>query len=291
MSASLTEWSLARWAAALPAESYDVRLVPASGGRPTLRRLDAAALGRSAGWLRAMDAAGHHVYGRPLDARHVLVDDLDADGLAALQRAHTPAAVVQTSPGCHQAWVTVSAGKVEPPLATAVARELARQLSGDPGAASYCQLGRLPGLANRKAVHERSDGTFPWARLLRASPGVDLAGMQLLAQLSLPPPAAVASGHAAVGTRTLGLTLAAASSREEWQEASRRIAAWLPVGTVLDRSRVDLAVARRLLARGATWSRAVDVVLASDRTHGLSRRQALHYAERTVAAASRRVER
>lgn len=284
MSASLTAWALTRWAAALPAESYDVRLVPVGGGRATLRRFDAQALARSAGWLRAMNAGGHHVYGRPLGERHVLVDDLDADGLALLQATHRAAAVVETSPGCHQAWVTLSPGPVPPSLATAVARQLARNLGGDPGAASAGQVGRLPGLANRKDLHERRDGSYPWARLRHAAAAVDPAGAGLLASLR-PTVASAPGGRAAAGPSSP--SLAAASPLDEWREAARRIAEWLPPGAALDRSRVDAAVAARLLRRGAGRCRALAVVLAGEKACELPADQAQRYAARTVEAAER----
>ena len=288
MSASLTAWALTRWAAALPAESYDVRLVPVCGGRATLRRFDAQALARSAGWLRAMNAGGHHVYGRPLDERHVLVDDLDADGLALLQVAHRAAAVVETSPGCHQAWVTLSPSPVSPPLAAAAARQLAWDLGGDPGAASACQVGRLPGFANRKVLHARPDGTYPWARLRHASAWVDPAGAALLARL-VSTERAVRPTCGGAGTPAPRLT--PTSALDEWQEAAGRIAEWLPSGAALDRSRVDAAVAGRLLRRGADPSRALAVVLAGEKARGLPPDQAERYAARTVEAAARAAQR
>ena len=283
MSASLTAWALGRWTAALPAELYDVRLVPAGGGRATLRRFDAEALVRCTGWLRAMNAAGHHVYGRPLDGRHVLVDDLGAGSLATLQGRHRPAAVVESSPGSHQVWVTVSAERIEPPLATAAARRLARELGGDPGAASGGQVGRLPGFTNLKPLHERPDGTYPWARLRYAAAAVDPGGAALLAGLA--PTIAPHHGRdAAVGTSTPGLT--AASARDEWREAARRIAERLPAGVALDRSRVDAAVAVRLLRRGADPRQVLTVVLAGEKASDLPSEQARRYAARTVEAAS-----
>jgi hypothetical protein len=288
VSASLTAWALTQWAAALPAESYDVRLVPVGGGRATLRRFDAQTLARSAGWLRAMNAGRHHVYGRPLDERHVLVDDLDVDGLALLQAAHRAAAVVETSPGCHQAWVTLSSGPVPPLLAAAAARQLARDLGGDPGAASASQVGRLPGLANRKGLHERRDGSYPWARLRHAAAAVDPAGAGLLASLA-PTVASAQGGRGAVGTpRTC---LAAASPLDEWREAARRIAERLPPGAALDRSRVDAAVAARLLQRGAGECRTLAVVLAGEKAGELPHDQAQRYAARTVAAAAKATQR
>lgn len=284
MSASLTAWALGRWTAALPAELYDVRLVPAGGGRATLRRFDAEALVRCTGWLRAMNAGGHHVYGRPLDGRHVLVDDLGAGSLATLQGRHRPAAVVESSPGCYQVWVTVSAERIEPPLATAAARRLARELGGDPGAASGGQVGRLPGFTNRKPLHERPDGTYPWARLRHAAAWVDPAGTALLAELALMTVPDYGM-PAARGASERGL--ARASAQSEWREAAKRIASRLPAGASVDRSRVDAAVALRLLQRGADPRRALEVVLGGEKACDLSPEQAQRYATRTVAGAMR----
>ena len=107
--------ALARWLAALPAPAYDLRLVPAGGDGPVLcRRLDAAGLMAALPWVRARNAAGCHAFCRPGPPRHVLVDDLGLAALDALAAAHRVAAAVETSPGNHQAWLTLSADDVPP---------------------------------------------------------------------------------------------------------------------------------------------------------------------------------
>ena len=63
----------------------------------------------------------------------------------------------------------------------------------------------------------------------------------------------------------------------------------LASGACLDRSRLDFAAARRVLARGGTWRDATAVVLAGDRTGRMPPGAALAYAKRTVAAAGRAV--
>lgn len=284
MTAALTANALRRWAAALPAALYDVRLLPADGGRPMLRRLDAAALERSAGWFRHANTQGYHVYGRPLAPQHVLLDDLCPDSLAQLHAEHQVAAVVETSPWSYQAWVTVTQELLDTTLASAVARLLARTYGADQGAASAVQVGRLPGLTNRKDRHQRSDGSYPWTRLLHAAAGVDHGGAELLrnAMAELPKSAAELQLQRECRPR---LGLQAASPGEEWQEAARRIAARLPAGVSLDRSRVDAAIARRLLARGANEDRVLAVVLSGPKAAELSGVAARHYAERTLRAA------
>ena len=285
MTAALTTRALERWAAALPAAFYDIRLVAEEGGNALLRRFDARALAKSAGWLRHMNAAGAHGYGRPADPRHVMVDDIDEDALDALRAAHAVAAVIETSPHNHQAWVTVSAGPVEPAVAAMAARLLAARYDGDAGAASAVQVGRLPGLKNLKEIHCRADGRQPWTLLLHAHACVNPAGPALLAEAE----AALARTHADMSRPVLPqrrrTALARTDATAEWQEAARRVAAQLPAGAALDRSRVDAAMARRLLARGADRDRVVAAVLAGSKAQGLLPAAARRYAERTVAAA------
>ncbi|MBV1798723.1 DNA-primase RepB domain-containing protein [Siccirubricoccus sp. G192] len=164
-----TRLAVDRWLAALPAASFDLRLVPADEPGPTLcRRFDAAGFLAALGWIRARNAAGCHVYCRPLANRHVLVDDLCPDAVAELTATHTAAAIVETSKANYQAWITLSAEEIPAPLAAAAARLLARRFGGDLGAASAQQLGRLAGTTNQKEKYRRGDGTAP---LCAAPPG------------------------------------------------------------------------------------------------------------------------
>ena len=281
---ALTTGAVTRWTAALPADRYDLRLVPAEGAPSLMRRLSAAQLLRAVPWMRAMNRVGHHVYARPIATRHVLVDDLCPDGLNAIGARHRLAAVVQTSPHNHQAWITLSASPVEPALAAAVARRLAAEFGGDPGAASAVQVGRLPGFTNPKQIYERADGLFPFAKLIRLEPSVDPGGDALLLAaaascstkaVSHPPrPTLLAPGR-----------LRPCSAAEEWAEAARRVREVLPPRYTLDRSRLDHALARRLLARGAGRERVEAVLLAGERAREMLPAAALAYARRTIEAA------
>jgi hypothetical protein len=271
--------AVARLLAALPAALYDVRLVPADGVGPAeVRRLDAAGVLAALPWLRARNAAGRHIYLRPLDPRHVLVDDLDAAALRMLRGAHAVAAIVETSPGSHQAWLTAAPGEVEPARAAALASNLARRYGGDPGAASAVQLGRLPGTTNRKGRHVRADGTYPYALLRHARACIDAAARALLDSLLVAP-------HLH-DRESLDAPTPTTDDAREMAEGYERLRTALG-GELLDRSRADHAVAHRQLARGVAADRVVSMLLAGERATGLPAPAALDYARRTVAAALR----
>ncbi|MCW8087700.1 DNA-primase RepB domain-containing protein [Sabulicella glaciei] len=283
---------MAGFCRALPSKIFRVALVPAEAEEvvtPERRRFTEAQLLRGAGFLRSRNAHGFHVFVRPETMRHVLVDDLCEDGLAALRAAHHVAAVVETSPHCLQAWVTVSEEEITAPVATAVARHLAARFGGDPGAADATHLGRLPGLANRKLLHQRSDGSFPWARLRAAPGGVDPGGAALMEEALrrvTAPLRAAGAGSLLPRTQARG-RIRWRSPAEEHREAERRVRLTLPPLLRLDRSRLDFAVARRLLGRGASVAFVTDVIAAGARADGLGPRVRAEYAHRTVAAAAR----
>jgi hypothetical protein len=289
----LTHRAVHAFLLALPAAHYDVRAIPAEEdtGPAQLWQPGAPGLLRLIPTLRARNAGGHHIYVRPLDAAYVLVDDLDADGLDALRGAgHVPAATVLTSPHNHQCWLRVAepgAGP-QPEVATEVGRLAAERYGGDPGAVAATQLGRLPGLANRKAMHQRRDGSYPFVLLLSTSHGPDPAAADLLAEAR----ARVEErrrGWPATGLdtdRARG-ALRDRSPQEEYAEAERRLRAALPPGTPLDRSRLDHALARRLLRRGAGRERVAHVLHAGERAAAMTAADAEAYVARTVAAAER----
>lgn len=294
-----TQTALRRWAEALPSATYCITLVPAAAEGtlgPEKRRFGLAQLTAAAGWLRQRNAAGCHVFGRPDDGRQVLVDDLGEEALEALRAAHRVAAAVRTSPGSHQAWITVSEQPVPEPMLTAAARLLARRFGGDPGAADAHHLGRLPGLCNRKPARQRLDGGYAWVRLLWAEAGVDPGGARLLAE-------AVEQSTAPLRLRPAGALsptcLAPPLARpprgrprwrlaaEEHAAGEARLRAVLPAGIALDRSRLDHAIARRLLLQGAPTEFVRAVVEAGAKAGELRPIQRSAYAARTVAAAAR----
>jgi hypothetical protein len=257
------------------------------------RQLTTEQLLASVPWLRARNARHGHIYARPSATRHMLVDDLDPDSLSLLMACHRLAAIVETSPWCYQAWLTVAAEPVAPSLAAAVARGLAARFDGDPGATSAVQLGRLPGFTNRKARHERRDGSYSYVLLRQANVCLDPAGPKLLAACvtdSVPPAATMPDSPTPADIRVLHSTASALLIRTpevEYLEGLRRVLASLPTGVALDRSRADFAVARRLLARGASPSHVRAVLREGARARELPARLAASYVERTVVAATR----
>ncbi|MFC7738240.1 DNA-primase RepB domain-containing protein [Roseomonas sp. GCM10028921] len=278
--------ALQRWARALPAPHYAVTAVPADAppGSPTHRRLwDPSQLMRAVPWLRRLNARGFHIVGRPVAARHILVDDITPDALEALCREHRPAAVVRSSPGSLQAWLTVSETPVEPSLADAVAKCLARRYGGDLCAARASQPGRLPGFTNRKRKHQAPGGLYPYALLVRAErPVVDPGGAALLKEAgALVRQAVAASPPTPPAPRATRLR----SPAEEHATGAARVRASLPPGLELDRSRLDFAVARRLLARGVSAAEVTAVLLAGERAASMRASAAQDYVRRTVRAA------
>ncbi|WP_408901593.1 DNA-primase RepB domain-containing protein [Pararoseomonas indoligenes] len=227
--------------------------------------------------------------GRPVDPRHVLIDDLHPDALSALRRHHRPAAVVASSPGSLQAWITISETPVDPALADAAAKVLARRYGGDLCAARASQLGRIPGFTNRKPRHlSRETGLWPYSRLICADgPIFCPGGAALLQEASV-----IQDGRRPEPTRLIGKQLASSSGRSpaaEHAAGMERLMSILPAGGTLDRSRVDFAIARRLASRGASIEQIVLVVLSGERASSMVPGAAQDYAQRTARAAWRAV--
>lgn len=179
----ITRAALTDMVFALKADRWTIRLVPDDDTNAKVIPIHytRAQLIGATGYLRSMNRSGFHVYGRPDDARHVLIDDLDDDALAQLRADDLrPVAVVMTSKANYQAWLTASHEPMEHELARSVSRLLARRYDGDPGSVGSMHLGRLPGFTNRKDIYGR-DGVYPWTRLLgNVVPGVRKGVARLL---------------------------------------------------------------------------------------------------------------
>ncbi|SDB74291.1 DNA-primase RepB domain-containing protein [Belnapia rosea] len=285
-----TRAAVLRWAAALPADRYLVAAIPAGANGPTHRRLlGPGEFDRALGWLRWLNTCGHHIVGRPWDPRHVLIDDLSQAAVEVVTARHRPAAIVESSPGNFQVWLTLAEGSVLPAAAGAAARLLAARYGGDRGAASASQPGRLPGLTNRKPRHCLPTGLYPFALLRQAAgPQVDPVGAEILAKaLQCPASAAHAprSPDSAASSEKPRRRLIRRAPAEEHAAAMARIVVVLPPGMALDRSRADHAAARRLLARGMSVAEAIGVMLAGERARSMPTAAAEAYAQRTVEAA------
>lgn len=120
--------------------------------------------------LSAENGAGWNVFLTPLDpaVHHVLVDDLTVTGLAELHsRGYAPAAVLETSPGSHQALVKVPVTAAPKADVNAWFKDVNRDI-GDPKITGLVHPMRLAGYENRKAKHEQPDGRFPFVKLVTA---------------------------------------------------------------------------------------------------------------------------
>ncbi|HEY8614395.1 MAG TPA: DNA-primase RepB domain-containing protein [Roseomonas sp.] len=281
--------SVLRWALALPAARYAITAIPAepTAGAVTHRRCwNIDEFERAIPWLRRLNANGHHVVGRPVDPRYVLVDDLHPDALTALCRQHRPAAVVSSSPGSIQAWLTLSDTPSEPALADVAAKILARRYGGDLCAARASQPGRIVSFTNRKAKHQfPATGLFPYALLLHADgPILDPGGAALLQEArAMLAKAPACSAAPAQDTPPASLRRPPAAEHAAGLE---RVLASLPPGVSLDRSRADYAIARRLISRGLSVAEVIPVLLAGERAAGMPSAAAEAYARRTAEAAA-----
>jgi hypothetical protein len=188
--------------AAMPNELYLVRLIHQQTGRPFPgeRLWTAAQLtgGATIRFLRARNCEGCDVYIHPYagnqNAGYILVDLDRADPtIVDLMRAngHDPCVVVQTSAGHLQAWIRLSSSPLEPAVATAAGRHLARLYAGDWASTDWRHLGRLAGFTNQKPARRTPDRYAPWVRLVHARAGLAPCAASLLESVrqSIQPPA------------------------------------------------------------------------------------------------------
>ncbi len=154
--------------AGMGAERYDVGVYDRRNDAMLLRReWTPAQVEASVGWFKVMNAQGRDIYIRPSgNSGLYIVDDVPAGTVERMRaEGYAPAAVVETSPGNHQAWVRVSDAPLSPGEGTAVARDLAKRFGGDLSSANWRHMGRQAGFTNRKKEHRQPDGRYPYVRL------------------------------------------------------------------------------------------------------------------------------
>jgi hypothetical protein len=134
-------------------------------GRMMTRTWSKADTLKAVPWLKRENAKGADIYVRPAGEQNqglVLVDDLTIGQVEKMKAGgYAPAVLIETSPMNHQTWVRVSATPLEPELATAFSRALARKYEADPNSADWRHFGRLAGFTNRKPEHVEA-GRNPW---------------------------------------------------------------------------------------------------------------------------------
>jgi DNA primase RepB-like protein len=243
----------------MPNELYLIRLIHHQTHRPFPgeRLWTATQLVHPAtiGFLRIRNGEGCDVYIQPYagnqNAGYILVDLDRADPtVVEIMRAngHDPCVVLQTSPGRLQAWVRLSTAPLEPAVASAAGKHLARLYGGDLASTDWRHLGRLAGFTNQKPARRTPDRYAPWVKLVHARVGVAPRAEGLLQSIRpcAPCPAA---------RFTLDST-AIESSPTSTEEATAIYRSCMQRWQILERfpqpdwSIVDLWVARYLLAQG-----------------------------------------
>jgi hypothetical protein len=292
----LTTQAIRRQLAAMPHDLYLIRLIQnrTHQALPGKRLWTATQLFTQAtiGFLRARNREGYDIYIRPdawdQNAGYILVDldRADANVLHRMRRTgHQPCLVLQTSPGHLQAWVQVTVSGLEPCIATAVARLLAREYGGDVASADWRHMGRLAGFTNQKPAL-RTDCGAPWVKVVFAGAGTASnadalvkAAMNLWRPSWLPTDARHPNRPDGLSSTTPGE--AAAIYRDclnQWRIAER----FAPT----DWSIVDLWVARHLLSQGVQPAEVEDILQLGSpqfpRRHG----NANDYLRRTVGRAT-----
>ena len=287
----LTQIALRDTVSALRAETWDVRAIHADGVTKPICRVYARHLlfrPNMIRYFRFLNFRGYHIFGRPNDARHILIDDLDLDSVDALIAAGLrPSLVVQTSKGNFQAWVTVSYETVDDAVASATARLLAKRFVGDPGSAKATQLGRLPGLFNKKPIHTNDGLTNgPLVTIRRYSPGLPRGAAALLQEAEA---LAVASPPSPLGlcetdsVSYSGNDISDVEAAAIYREVAAEIMQRLPNSNYeADRSRLDYAIARRLHLQDFSFAE-IECVLRAGSAKALERGD--NYLRKTVLAA------
>ena len=147
----------------MPCDLYRIRLIHSHTRKvlPGERIWSAVQLAHGARvrFLRLCNREGHDVYLQPFagdhNAGYILVDlDRAEVDIIDTMRAngHRPCVVIETSPGHLQAWVRVSVTPLEPAVATAIGRQLARAYGGDRASIDWRHLGHQSETHTRTSI-------------------------------------------------------------------------------------------------------------------------------------------
>jgi hypothetical protein len=293
----LTMQAIRRQLAAMPHDLYLIRLVHSRSHRAlTGKRLwtaDQLLTPATIRFLRARNCEGFDVYMHPdgwdQNAGFILVDldRADRSVLDLMRRnGHPPCLVLQTSPGHLQAWIQVAIAALEPCIATAVARQLARDYGGDPSSADWRHMGRLAGFTNQKPIRRNHRGDAPWVKIVHAQAGLaPNADALVKSALPLGRPDGLSPATSQPGRGRGWPSIDARGAAALYHDGLKRWRITERFGPP-DWSIVDLWVARHLLSQGVPPSR-VQLILQIGspqfpRRHG----NPDDYLRRTVARAA-----
>lgn len=171
---------------AMGGEYFDLLIQKVSSGVKLLRTWSGNEIERLTGWLKRMNARGHDILIRP-SGEHglVLVNDLNAKEVERLQGSRfAAAAVIQTAPGHHQAWVKLSDQGITPRVRAMVGESLAEKRPGDAEYGAQNAYGYLAGFMNHSSGLG-SHGRQPNVLARDCTGRVGAGGSAYLAQVEL----------------------------------------------------------------------------------------------------------
>ena len=175
MTAYLTQQAIERFAAALQADKYNVRLLNPETDEARAFPYTPAQLTspKTVAFLRLQNRLGFNVYARPVGWQYVLLDDLTRPALADLKTDDVrPCLLIETSPDNFQAWVILPDVPADRAEAKAIiCRSGAEAYRADPASAEPDHVGRLPGFTNRKPTYRQRVFSFRWTAPRRIPAG------------------------------------------------------------------------------------------------------------------------
>lgn len=180
-----TKKAVSDYLQALPAVSYRLQLVRPNQSNVNLPGQSPDQVMNSVPWLKAQNAQGADIYIRPEDNRYILMDDINPATIQQMKAdGYEPAAVMETSKNNYAAWIRIAPATDPEPSekeATTIAKGLAKLYGGDPAAADYAHVSRLPGFTNRKP-DRLVDGKSPFVTLREATGRIATAGRNIIEQ-------------------------------------------------------------------------------------------------------------
>ncbi len=260
-----------------------------------LREWAADMIRKSIAWLKRQNALGNDIYIRPSRSSAsslVLIDDLSAEkvrDMGALGLA--PALVTQTSAGNFQAWVRLSEEAQPPAVRTAVARQLAQQLGGDPNSADHAHFGRLAGFTNQKPERAVA-GRQPFVLVDRADPGAVAERGRDLVREALATLSKERNNEVRAAVKEAAAQ--APAPARAWAQRSRELGTWYSgmwkglrdrFGDDFDASRADWMCAVALIGKGYDVDSVADAI--ARHSPGVEKRKGRDLDEYVLATAGK----
>ncbi len=262
---NLTRRAVDRQLAAIPCPLYEIRLVHGATRRPwhgeRLWSADRILDERTIKFLRVRNRDGYDIYLRPYaeekNAGYILVDlDKAAPSILPAMRTngHDPSVLIETSPGNLQAWIHASMDPLEPPVATALAKQLAHAYGGDVASADWRHLGRLAGFTNQKRDRCLPSGWAPWVKVVY----VRSYSLQVVVARSQSPSSSGLARPVSVGSNPSASSTVVPVPAMTMEQAVKIYKAWMERLRIAERfphpdwSIVDHWVATGLLSRGVS---------------------------------------